>query len=38
MLRDRIHDALSDLRYRLRAVFRRKTVERELHEELEFHI
>src|SRR5215204_3971633 len=38
MLRDHISDALSDLRYRLRAVFRRKTVERELHEELGFHI
>ena len=38
MLRNRMSDALSDVRYRLRAVFRRKTVERELHEELEFHI
>src|SRR5215207_7622783 len=38
MLRDHIADALSDLRYRFRALFRRKTVERELHEELEFHI
>jgi predicted permease len=29
---------LTDLLYRLRAVFRRKAVERELHEELQFHL
>src|SRR5688572_20981486 len=38
VLRDRMSDALSDHRYRLRALFRRNTVERELQEELEFHI
>ena len=37
-LRHRLSDALSDVRYRLRALFRRSVVERELHEELEFHI
>ena len=33
-----LSDSLSDVRYRLRAVFRRERVERELDEELEFHI
>ncbi|HUQ84187.1 MAG TPA: ADOP family duplicated permease [Gemmatimonadaceae bacterium] len=38
MLRDRLSDALSDVRYRARAMFRRAAVERELEEELAFHI
>ena len=38
MLRDRLSDTVSDLRYRFRAVFRRETVERELQEEIAFHI
>ncbi|HEV8366240.1 MAG TPA: ADOP family duplicated permease [Gemmatimonadaceae bacterium] len=33
-----LHDLWSDLRYRLRAIFRRSTVERELDDELRFHI
>ena len=38
MLRDRLSDALSDVRYRARAMFRRDAVERELEEEIAFHI
>jgi predicted permease len=37
-LRDRTSDALSELRYRFRAVFRRRVMERELSEELHFHL
>lgn len=33
-----LRDLLSDLRYRLRALFRRDEVERELDDELRFHI
>ncbi len=38
MLRDWLSDTLSDVRYRFRAVFRRRRVERELEEELRFHL
>src|SRR5215207_11395400 len=38
MLRDRIADAISDIRHRVRAVFRRAQVERDLQDELQFHI
>src|SRR3982750_4095584 len=38
MLRDRLSDTVSDIRYRFRAVFRRGAVERELEEELRFHL
>jgi predicted permease len=38
MLPDWLNDAISDLRYRLRAVFQRRTVARELDEELRFHL
>jgi predicted permease len=33
-----LHDLVSDLRYRLRAVFRRSVVERELADEMRFHL
>jgi len=33
-----MRQALSDLRYRLRALFKRDTMDRELHDELSFHI
>jgi len=38
MLPDWLNDTLSDVRYRFRAVFRRRRVERELEEELRFHL
>ena len=38
MLRDRLSDTLSDIRHRGRALLRRDTVERELDEEIRFHI
>ena len=38
MLSDLLGGVLSDLRYRLRAIFRRAAVERELAEELEMHL
>src|SRR5690349_23961809 len=38
MLPNWLSDALSDLRYRLRATFRRDAMDRELEEELRFHI
>src|SRR3954469_22372496 len=38
MLRDWLSDTVSDIRYRFRAIFRRGTVERELDEELRFHV
>ena len=37
-LRDHASDALSEVRYRLRALFRRRAMERELDEELRFHL
>src|SRR5688572_17832169 len=37
-MRNWLSDILSDLRYRFRAVFRRKAMERELDDELQFHI
>ena len=37
-LRDRANDALSEVRYRLRALFRREAMERELDEELRYHL
>ncbi|HEX6053043.1 MAG TPA: ABC transporter permease [Gemmatimonadaceae bacterium] len=38
MLRDRLSDTWSDLRYRFRALFRRAAMERDLDDELRFHL
>ena len=38
MLRDWLSDTVSDIRYRFRAVFRRRAVERDLDDELRFHL
>lgn len=38
MLPDWLSDALSDVRYRFRAVFQRRAMERELDDELRFHV
>jgi len=38
VLRDRLSDALSEIRHRVRALLRRDSVERELDEEIRFHI
>src|SRR5688572_8243113 len=37
-LADTISDAWSEIRHRVRAIVRRRTVERELNDELQFHI